>query len=93
MELVEQACLDEGRDPATLDRMILAYLPEPDPFSSLNAFDEYVGSFDEIGIGAITFYWPPIDQQLENKPVSLDALARFERIVGERIGHSSNHEQ
>lgn len=93
MELVDQACFDEGRDPATLDRMILAYLPKPDPFSSLNAFDEYVGSYEQIGIGGITFYWPPIDEQLENKKVSPDALARFERIVGERIGPSSNHQR
>jgi hypothetical protein len=60
--------------------------PVPDPFSSLDAFDAYVGSFAEIGIDEIILYWPPIDlviaHALEIPPVR---QALFERIVAERI--------
>ena len=85
-ERVDEACDEVGRDPATLQRTILAFHPEPDPFSSLDAFDEYVGAYEEIGISAITFYWPPIDAQLEDKMPSSDEEALFESICAERIG-------
>ncbi len=86
MQLVDEACDEAGRDPATLQRTILAFHPEPDPFSSLDAFDEYVGAYEEIGISAITFYWPPIDAQLEDQMPSADEEALFERICAERVG-------
>jgi hypothetical protein len=85
-ERVDEACDEVGRDPATLQRTILAFHPEPDPFASLDAFDEYVGAYEEIGISAITFYWPPIDAQLEDKMPSPAEEALFESICAERIG-------
>jgi alkanesulfonate monooxygenase SsuD/methylene tetrahydromethanopterin reductase-like flavin-dependent oxidoreductase (luciferase family) len=89
LERVDEACEEVGRDPATLDRTILAYRPDPDPFSSADAFEEYVGGYEEIGIGAITFYWPPIDEQLENRMPGPEVEARFEQIIEERIGRRS----
>lgn len=85
MALADDACTQVGRDPRSLGRTILAYRPRPDPFSSADAFDEYVGAFAEVGIESITFYWPPIDDQLEKRRPDADAEARFERIVGDRL--------
>ncbi len=86
LERVDEACAEVGRAPGTLERTVLAFYPQPDPFFSANAFDEYVGAYEEIGISAITFYWPPIEDQLENRTPKPDAEARFEQIAGERIG-------
>lgn len=92
LERVDEACAEEGRDPATLERTILAFYPEPDPFSSLDAFDEYVGAYEELGISGITFYWPPIDialakvdTKLESDEPTAKVQARFDSICAERI--------
>lgn len=89
-ERLDGICAEVGRDPATLQRTILAYRPQPDPFSSTDAFDAYVGAYEEIGISSITFYWPPIDDQLQHREPSPDAEARFERVVGERVRGTSS---
>jgi alkanesulfonate monooxygenase SsuD/methylene tetrahydromethanopterin reductase-like flavin-dependent oxidoreductase (luciferase family) len=83
---LDALCRDAGRDPATVRRSVQALRPVPDPFSSLDAFDAYVGSFAEIGIDEIIFYWPPIDYALAGDlemPAKLQA--RFERIAAERV--------
>ena len=49
-------CQKVGRDPTTVRRSVQALNPVPDPFASLEAFDEYVGSYQEIGIDELIFY-------------------------------------
>lgn len=92
-------CQAFGRDPATLRRTVLAYRPVVDPLSSLDAFDEYVGRYREIGIDEISFYWPPLDNLFPRRagstdeqpvfeaaqPISPTQQATFERIAVERI--------
>lgn len=86
LDRVNEACDEVGRDPATLERTVLAFYPTPDPFSSLDAFDEYVGSYEELGISSMTFYWPPIDHQLEDRDTSAVEQERFESICAQRVG-------
>jgi alkanesulfonate monooxygenase SsuD/methylene tetrahydromethanopterin reductase-like flavin-dependent oxidoreductase (luciferase family) len=79
-------CHELGRDPATIRRSIAVYRPvPPDPLSSLNAFDEYVGHYAEIGINEIIFYWPPLANVIEEQPISAAQQALFERIALERF--------
>ena len=79
-------CRDEARDPSTIRRSVQALRPVPDPFASLDAFDAYVGSFEEIGIDELIFYWPPVDTLFPHSvEVPADRQALFERIVAERI--------
>lgn len=85
LQRVDEACFEVGRDPVTLTRTVLAYLPQPDPFESVDTFDEYVGAYAELGITAITFYWPPERDQLEDRIASPEAEARFEQISTARI--------
>jgi alkanesulfonate monooxygenase SsuD/methylene tetrahydromethanopterin reductase-like flavin-dependent oxidoreductase (luciferase family) len=89
-ERLDRFCRETGRDPATVQRSVQALNPVPDPFTSLDAFDEYVGAFDAIGIGELIFYWPPIDLVLSGGDVPAERQARFERIVAERITPTSN---
>ncbi len=81
---LDEACAEVGRDPTTLERSILAFRAEPDPFSSLDWFDEYVGAYAELGIDEITFFWPPAFPAAVEPPSSA-ATAMFERIAAERI--------
>ncbi len=98
-ERLDAYCREAGRDPATVRRSVLAYRPAVDPLSSLDAFDEYVGRYREIGIDEIVFYWPPLDNLFPRRPGSPDEApvfdakrpvspaqqAAFERIATERI--------
>ncbi len=43
-ERLDEYCREMGRHPATIRRSIAAYWPVPEPLSSMDAFDEYVGS-------------------------------------------------
>jgi hypothetical protein len=69
----------------TLSRSVLAYRPRPDPFESVDTFDEFVGTYAEVGVSAISFYWPPIDDQLENRTPSSESEKRFEEISTARV--------
>jgi hypothetical protein len=71
-------CVQTGRDPATIHRSVLAYRPIHDPLSSIDAFDEYVGRYQEIGIDEIVFYWPPLDNIFPRRVESPDDQPRFE---------------
>ena len=98
-ERLDGYCQDVGRDPAAVRRAVLAYRPSVDPLSSLDAFDEYVGRYREIGIDELIFYWPPLDNLHPRRPGPPDAQpvfdpprplspiqqATFERIAAERI--------
>ena len=58
----------------------------PIPSASLDAFDEYVGAYEAIGIGEIIFYWPPVEHAYgERTPVPAAAQERFERIAAQRV--------
>ena len=86
-ERLDAACAGIGRDPATVRRSVLALAPNPDPFASLDAFDEYVGAYEAIGIDEIIFYWPPVEHAHgERSPVPAEAQARYERIAAQRVG-------
>lgn len=102
-ERLDEFCRDVGRDPATLRRTVLAYRPIVDPLSSLDAFDEYVGAYREIGVDEVVFYWPPLDNLFPRRrsspdeqpafappePVSPAQQVAFERIAAERIAVNS----
>lgn len=80
------SCQELGRDPATVRRSIAVYRPvPPDPLSSFDAFDDYVGRYAEVGIDEIIFYWPPLQNFLEGRPIEISQQVLFERIALERF--------
>jgi hypothetical protein len=85
-ERIDAACIEIGRDPPTVRRSVQALCPNPDPFASLDAFDEYVGAYEAIGISELILYWPPVEFAYgERTPVPPALQARFERIASQRI--------
>jgi alkanesulfonate monooxygenase SsuD/methylene tetrahydromethanopterin reductase-like flavin-dependent oxidoreductase (luciferase family) len=98
-ERLDELCHEVGRDPSTLRRSVLVYRPIEEPLSSLDAFDEYVGRYSEIGIDEFVFYWPPLDNLFPRRsnttdprapfeakvPISTAQQAAFERVATDRI--------
>jgi hypothetical protein len=78
------ACAEAGRDPATIERSILAFAVKPDPLSSLDWFDEYVGAYEAIGIDEMTFFWPPFFHP-DGEPVPASTVAILELIASARV--------
>lgn len=61
-DALDEFCAGLGRDPATVRRQILAGNPAttPDPiWSSVQAFDEWVAGWQQVGIDEIVLYFPP----------------------------------
>lgn len=77
LEQLDQACAAIGRDPKEIRRSVNAL--RVDPFSSVDAFTEYVGRHREIGIEEFIVYWPTdpatrAERERVLERVSLDVL-------------------
>lgn len=57
-EILDQHCVEQGRDPGTLRRSLLAYKADPDPLASPDAFTEYIERYGELGIDDFIAFWP-----------------------------------
>ncbi|WP_025737196.1 LLM class flavin-dependent oxidoreductase [Mycobacterium genavense] len=60
--ILDELCAEVGRDPSSIRRQILAGSPAttPDPiWSSVQAFDDWVAGWQQIGIDEIVLYFPP----------------------------------
>jgi alkanesulfonate monooxygenase SsuD/methylene tetrahydromethanopterin reductase-like flavin-dependent oxidoreductase (luciferase family) len=96
---LDQICVEEGRDPATIRRSVLSHRPKVEPLSSVDAFDEFTGAYEEIGIDEIMFYWPPLANTMPSDgpigplgrpadiPLSAEQRRAFEKVVSERISN------
>lgn len=72
---LDDACAAAGRDPASLDRIVLTG-PTLDPgLSSVESFRETVGRYEEIGVSDLVVHWPR-----PGPPYQGDE-AVFERVV------------
>ncbi len=80
MRRLDEACTAGGRDPRSLDRLVLTG-PQLDPaLSSADRFADAVGRYAEIGVSDLCVPWPRA-----SAPYAGDE-ATFERIFSERAG-------
>ena len=95
VEQLDRYCVELGRDPISVRRCVLAYRQAVDPLSSLDAFDHFVGSYAELGIGEFVFYWPPIANLRERREISPHQRVAVERIASERLAppRTEEHKQ
>jgi len=77
MDRLDEACRRAGRDPATLERLVLTGAGLPEPLSSAGAFDDAAGRFAEIGVTDLVVHWPR-----PAEPYRGDA-SRFEAIFSD----------
>ncbi len=90
VEQLVHRCVELGRDPRSIRRILLAYRRPVDPLSSLDAFDHFVGSYEQVGIDEFVFYWPPLASVREHRQISAAERAIAERITAERIAASAD---
>ena len=71
---LDEFCVEFGRTPSSVRRQILAGSPAttPDPiWSSVQAFDEWVAGWQQVGMNEIVLYFPP---DLLYEPELIDPL-------------------
>ena len=83
---LESHCHELGRDPQQIRRILLAYRRRVDPLSSLDAFDDFVGSHGEMGFNEFAFYWPStVATFAERRDMTSSERATVERIAASRF--------
>jgi alkanesulfonate monooxygenase SsuD/methylene tetrahydromethanopterin reductase-like flavin-dependent oxidoreductase (luciferase family) len=69
--LLEEHCARLGRDPGTIDRIYLIGNTEAKPLASLQAFEEFVGRYAELGFTDVVFHMPRADDPVWNEPPAI----------------------
>jgi alkanesulfonate monooxygenase SsuD/methylene tetrahydromethanopterin reductase-like flavin-dependent oxidoreductase (luciferase family) len=85
-EMLDGYCREIGRDPGEIRRSFLAGLTADRPFASVEAFYDFVGSLQEIGISEFIFYYG-YDELLSGKGMD---RAMLERIATQAIPRLRN---
>jgi alkanesulfonate monooxygenase SsuD/methylene tetrahydromethanopterin reductase-like flavin-dependent oxidoreductase (luciferase family) len=79
IQMLEQSCRDAGRDPASIDRLVLTG-PELEPgLESKSSFEDTVGRYAEVGVTDLVVHWPRHSEPYAGDPVA------FERIFSGRV--------
>lgn len=73
-QLVE-ACEQIGRDPATVDRLLLTGLATQAPLSSIEAFRDLAGRASQAGITDLVVHWPHDSGRFGGDPHILEQVA------------------
>ena len=74
---LDEICLQIGRDPSTLQRLVLSGPRLDSGLDSVDSFHETIGRYEEIGVTDFVVHWPRHDE-----PYVAD-LVMFERIFSE----------
>lgn len=77
--ILDEHCADIGRDPTSIIRSLYGWstLLPVDPWQSVDAFDQVVGSYREVGIDEFIIDAPREDQLGMLERVAADALPRW----------------
>jgi alkanesulfonate monooxygenase SsuD/methylene tetrahydromethanopterin reductase-like flavin-dependent oxidoreductase (luciferase family) len=73
--MVEAACVEVGRDPATLDRLILTGSGGPDFFGSAAEFTDAAGRYAELGFSDVVVHYPRAGEPYAGDPAVLEDIA------------------
>jgi alkanesulfonate monooxygenase SsuD/methylene tetrahydromethanopterin reductase-like flavin-dependent oxidoreductase (luciferase family) len=72
---LEDACRGAGRDPGSLDKVLLGGLTTEDPLASVDAFVDWAGRYASLGFTEVVLHWPIPDSRFAADP------DHFEKIV------------
>ena len=84
-QMLNECCAKIGRDPQTIRRSFLSGLTGDKPFASLQAFHDFVGRYQEIGIDELIFYWIPEEGHPVMPEKGLNGVCITNREMLERI--------
>ncbi|PWI42283.1 LLM class flavin-dependent oxidoreductase [Streptomyces sp. ICBB 8177] len=76
VDAVEKACAATGRDPATLDRLLVTGAAVGGVLDSVEAFRDATGRFAELGFTDVVVHWPRPSFPYEGRPEVLEEIAR-----------------
>ena len=79
VEALESACVAVGRDPATLDRIVLSGLNLDSGLRSVDEFEDALGRYEAIGATDVVVHWPR-----RSEPYQGDQAA-FEKLFQARL--------
>jgi alkanesulfonate monooxygenase SsuD/methylene tetrahydromethanopterin reductase-like flavin-dependent oxidoreductase (luciferase family) len=68
---LDEACALVGRDPSSIDRIFLAGNTEARPTASVDAFEDLVGRYAELGFTDVVFHHPRADDPAWDDPPSI----------------------
>jgi alkanesulfonate monooxygenase SsuD/methylene tetrahydromethanopterin reductase-like flavin-dependent oxidoreductase (luciferase family) len=77
--ILDEHCAEIGRDPSTIIRSLYGWasLLPADPWQSVDAFDEVIGRYREVGINEFIIDAPSEDQFAVLERVAADAIPRW----------------
>jgi alkanesulfonate monooxygenase SsuD/methylene tetrahydromethanopterin reductase-like flavin-dependent oxidoreductase (luciferase family) len=75
---LEEACVDAGRDPSTLRRLVLTGFHLDAGSTSVDDFCETIGRYSDVGVTDLVVHWP------RSEGVFAGDRAGFEAVVGSR---------
>ena len=78
MARLDEACDESGRDPATLDRLVLTGLTLDSGLDSPDRFEDTLGRYEALGVTDLVVHWPRPGPPYEGDQ------ATFERIFAAR---------
>jgi hypothetical protein len=81
VERLAEVCAAEGRDPGSLDRLVLVGHRER-PLASVEAFRDVAGRYGDAGFSDLVVHWPRPDEPFA---ADMDVL---ERVAAEVLGGS-----
>ena len=68
MERLDAACEAEGRDPSTIDRLVLTGLELDDGLRSPEAFAEVKAAYEAVGVTDLVVHWPRATEPYAGDP-------------------------
>jgi hypothetical protein len=72
---LEKACTDVGRDPATINRLLLAGPSIDGLLDSVESFRDAAGTFAAAGITDLVVHWPRPTFPYQGRPEVLEDIA------------------
>ncbi|MFJ9690552.1 LLM class flavin-dependent oxidoreductase [Kitasatospora sp. NPDC101183] len=69
------ACEAEGRDPGSLDKLLVQGFTGERPLASLDAFVQWAGTYRELGITELVVHWPVPDSPFAADPTVFEQIA------------------
>lgn len=70
-----QACDSAGRDPASLERVLVHHPTSDEPLASVGAFVDWAGDCAELGFTELVLHWPVPESVFANDPAVFEAIA------------------
>ena len=68
---LDEACAEIGRDPAEIRRIYLVGDTGERPLAGVDAFEDFVGRYSELGFTDVVFHHPRPDDPVWNEPESI----------------------